>query len=282
LFLCRQKEKQMKKITSKKAAIICLMLVVSSLSYGQQSEHAELHVNTRWKECSFQIDPSLSQGEWHKFAREAGLVAYFRPLADAKPLGKWKFEVSLLQWKTEIDDSEGAWNNTFVHPDSTHWLKEGPSLGVPGLTGRIGITDKLDVGLYFTKNVRANYGIYGGQIQYNLINDKAKRWSASARAGFNSIFGPEDLKVNIYGVDLFTSKEIKIYSDWVSISPYAGASVYLSSAREMTNKVHLNNENVFGAQATIGLTAKLSHVRLGIEYSFSNTNTLSFKIGAGF
>src|SRR5262245_38612518 len=57
-----------------------------------------LHVNPRWKECSFQLNSALTQEAWHQFAREAALVAYFRPLSDAKPMGKGRFELSLLQW----------------------------------------------------------------------------------------------------------------------------------------------------------------------------------------
>lgn len=47
-----------------------------------------LHVNPRWKQCSFQLDSSLTQGAWHQFTEEAGLVVYFRPLTDARPMGK--------------------------------------------------------------------------------------------------------------------------------------------------------------------------------------------------
>lgn len=41
------------------------------------------------------------------FTRETGLVTYYRPLIDAKPLGKFHFEIVLMQSKTKIDDSHG-------------------------------------------------------------------------------------------------------------------------------------------------------------------------------
>src|SRR5688572_20023609 len=65
-----------------------------------------LHVNTRWKECSIQLDPALTQAAWRQFTREAGLVAYFRPLSDAQPMGKGKFELSVVQWQTNINDHD--------------------------------------------------------------------------------------------------------------------------------------------------------------------------------
>ena len=135
--------------------IIAAMLAMYGTSHLSvaQDHHATLHVNPRWEECSFQLDPSLTQEAWNEFTKEAGLVAYFRPLIDAKPMGARHFEVSVLQWQTAFDDSKPAWNDTFVHPDSVHWLKETERLAFPGLTARVGITDKLDAAIYLTKNL---------------------------------------------------------------------------------------------------------------------------------
>jgi hypothetical protein len=224
----------------------------------------------------------LTQEAWHEFTKEAGLVAYFRPLTDAKPMGARHFEVSVLQWQTAFDDSKPAWNDTFVHPDSVHWLKETERLAFPGLTARIGITDKLDAAIYLTKNPGANYGFYGGQLQYNLVNDQEKKWSASARASFTSMYGPADLNLNTFGLDVLTSKEFPIYSDWASISPYVGVSGYLSNSHEKTDKVNLQDEHLLGGQAMAGAVLKLSVVRIGVEYNFSRLSTLSFKIGVAF
>ena len=44
-----------------------------------------LHVNNRWDNCAMVIDPTLTQEAWHQFVKEVGLVAYFRPLAGARP-----------------------------------------------------------------------------------------------------------------------------------------------------------------------------------------------------
>lgn len=264
-----------------KISAILALLSTSHLSLAQHHD-PELHVNPRWSECSFQLDSSLTQEAWHQFTKEAGLVAYFRPIVDAKPMGKWNFEVSALTWATAFDDADAAWNDTFVHPDSVHWLKEGSRLKFPGLTGRVGITDKLDVGFYFTKNPSANYGFLGGQIQYNLVNNLEKKWSASARINFSSLYGLEDLKLNIYGIDMIASKEFTIYSDWASISPYAGVSTYLSSSQETAEKVNLQNENIMGGQAMVGAVLKLSVARIGVEYNFAKVNTVSFKLGVAF
>jgi hypothetical protein len=261
---------------------ILAALAFSYISNFSLAQEVKLHTSPRWKECSFQLDPSLTQAALHQFTKEAALVTYFRPLTDAKPMGQKNFEISILKWETAIDDTDAAWNDTFVHIDSTHYLFEGPRLAFPGVTFRAGVTDKLDVGVYFTKAIGANYGFYGGQLQYNLVNNIEKKWAASARASFMSMFGPEDLKFSSYGLDLIASREFAIYSDWAFISPYVGVSTYLSTARETADAVNLKNEIVQGAQAVAGAVVKLSIARVGVEYSFARVSSLSFKIGVAF
>src|SRR5512144_3452115 len=124
---------------------------------GVAQSRPKLHVNPRWKQCSIQLDPSLTQSAWRQFTQEAGQVVYFRPLTDARPMGRGKFEFSLMQWQTNVDDNSSAWNDTFVHPDSTHWLYEGSGLQFPGLMVRAGVSGNTDVGVYFTKSPGAHY-----------------------------------------------------------------------------------------------------------------------------
>lgn len=249
--------------------------------HGDQKD-VDLHVNSRWRECSFQLDPSLTPSAWKEFTREAGLVVYFRPLTDAKPMGAGNFELSLLQWSTAFDDTKDAWNDTFVHPDSVHWLKEGSNLAIPGLTFRIGLTDRLDVAAYWTKSPGANYGFYGAQAQYNLLNNAERKWSTSMRGSFVRMFGPEDLNLTTYGLDLVTSKEFVLHEKWARLAPYAGVSTYLSCTHEKSAVVDLEDEMAFGVQANAGVVAKIAFARIAVEYNFANVNTLSLKLGASF
>ncbi len=247
---------------------------------GKTDGHPTLHINPRWKECSFQLDPSLTQNAWRQFTREAGLVAYFRPLSDAQPMGKGRFELSLLQWKTGIDDHDAAWNDVFVHPDSTHWLLEGDGLKFPGLMARAGVGDDTDVGVYFTKNPGANYGFYAAQVQHAFIKSPDQSWAAAARVSFASLYGPDDLDLRVYGVDVLASRRFALTS-WAAVSPYVGASTYLSNSHEKTTAVDLDDEHVLGAQAMVGATLQVSKARLGVEYNAAKVNSFSIKVGVG-
>lgn len=264
--------------TNLTTATLALAIALIHAPAVAQSGRPRLHVNPRWKNCSFQLDSSLTQSAWHQFTEEAGLVAYFRPLSDARPMGKWKFEVSILQSQTGIDDTDSAWNDTFVHPDSTHWLFEGSGLKFPGLMLRAGVSARTDVGIYLTKSPNANYGFFGGQLQHNLVGDSMREWALAARASFVSMYGPADLTFRVYGVDLLASRRFAL-SQWASLSPYAGASTYLSSSHEKTAVVSLDDEHVAGAQAMLGTVVQLSVVRLGVEYNVAKVQSLSLKVG---
>jgi hypothetical protein len=263
--------------TSIIAAAIAVALIQTPAA-AQDDHHPKLHVNPRWKECSFQLDASLTQAAWHQFTQEAGLVAYFRPLADARPMGRGNFEFSMMQWSTNIDDDTPAWNDTFVHPDSTHWLKEGKGLKFPGLMGRLGVTSKTDVAGYFTKNPNANYGFYGVQVQQSLFEDASGNWSASARGSLMKLYGPEDLNFATYGADLLVSRRIAV-SKWIRISPYVGVSSYLANSHEKSPVVNLADEHVLGGQAMVGAEVQLSKARIAAEYNVSRVNSFSLKVG---
>lgn len=235
-----------------------------------------LHVNDRWKDCAFVIHPSLTQEAWHQFVGEAGVAINFRSLATAKPLGTRHIEVAVLNWATDIDAADPAWNDTFSHPDSTHWLvDEGDPLPIPGLMVRAGVTERIDVGAYFTKNPNANYGVVGAQLQSSLLNDSESGLAAAGRLHVSSLFGPEDLSVVVSGIELVVSRDVSV------LSPYLGVSGFLSHGRERTNKVDLDNELIAGIQGTAGLAASISAVRVGAEVSLARRPGYALKVGVG-
>lgn len=248
--------------------------------HGGDASAPTLHINPRWKECSFQLSSNLTQAAWRQFTQEAGLVVYFRPLSDARPMGKGKFELSVLQWETRIDDSQPAWNDTFVHPDSLHWLLEGPSLAFPGLTVRAGITNTTDVGIYVTKAPGANYGFYGAQLQRALFGGADRPWAAATRVSFVSLYGPDDLDYTVYGADFVTSRSLRLRS-WAMLSPYASVSTYLGHSHEKSAVVALRDESVVGAHAAAGAALQLSKARFSAEYNVGKVNSFSMKVGFG-
>jgi hypothetical protein len=250
-------------------------------SGGHPADHPTLNINPRWRECSFQLSANLTQAAWRQFAQEAGLVVYFRPMTDARPMGRGHFEVSVAQYEVGIDASDAAWNDTFVHPDSTHWLFEGEGLKFPGLTLRAGVADRTDVGFYVTKNPNANYGFVGAQVQQAFLGGGITGWSAAGRVSFVALYGPEDVAFNVVGADLLASRRLML-TRWASVAPYAGISTFVTSAREQSAVVALQDERAVGAQAMIGATLELFNARVGMEYNAATVNSVSMKIGVAW
>lgn len=266
-------------MTTKFTFCTATFILVSQLVCAQD---VHLHVNPRWEQCSFQLDPSLTQQEFREFTREAGMVACFRPLTSASAMKAGRFEISLLQWKTTIDETKGAWNNTFVHPHDEHYLVGGPALPIPGLSMRAGITDRLDAGVYWTMSPGANYGFVGAQVQYNFLDATKHKVDVSSRAGFNALYGPEDMSFSVYALDVVASKKIEVIKSWLSVSPYAGGSAYLVRSHEKSDLVRLKDENVVGLQAMAGIVAHIRNFSLAAEYNFANVNTMSLRLGYNF
>ncbi len=265
---------------------LALFLFVST-SYAHD---INLHVSDRWKECAMQLDPSLTQSAWHQFTREAGIMAVFNPLTSAKPLGKWNFDIVLTQSLYFIDDTDAAWNDTFVHPTAGHWLygeesdKSGKvtnnhtgslhALGLPLPIVRMGVTDRVDVGFYYMPAPGANYTFLGGQVQYNFLNDAEKNLTAAVRVSAGQIAKVEDFDLSTYSVDVVATKDISRFTG------YAGLSAYLVRSHETTSAVNLDNENVFGLQGNIGVTALFfSHLKIGAQLTVGALTFPSIVIG---
>ena len=260
------------------AAVVALVLCPSAVESQQHDHRTHLHVSDRWEDCAFQLDARLTRDAWRQFAKEAGLVTYFRPMRDAAPMGAGSFELSIVQSVVRIDDHDAAWNDTFVHPDSTHWLTEGSGLRVPGIMGRAGITDRIDVGFYFTRNPRSNYGFAGGQVQYNFLQQASAIVDASARVGLVTLFGPDDVDVTVYQTDLLVSRQYELFSR-VTLAPYAGVSAYMSVAREKSTVVDLDDARMTGMQGMAGIVLHLSVMRIALEHSSASVNSTSMRVG---
>ena len=117
-------------------------------------------------------------------------------------------------------------------------------------------------------------------MQRTLVENPARTWAAAARASFVSMYGPDDLDLRVYGVDVLASRKIAL-TRWAAVSPYVGGSTYLSTAHEKTTAVNLDDEHVLGAQAMVGAAIEVSKARLAVEYNAAKVNSFSLKVGIG-
>jgi hypothetical protein len=276
--------------TNAMAGIICLALSLfagnlliaqdNGHDHDHEEENAPLHVNSVLGSCDFDISPDLSQSEWKTFNKEAGNLIYLNPLSSSKPLGKLKWDLTLEGTTSDINDNKGAWNNTMHHPDSTHTLTDNGRVMVPGLRFRIGVTERIDVGIYYAASqpFGAKYGFLGFEAKYAFINDTINNWAASVRASYVFDANIKDFNIGVAGLDLTASKTF-----FNVLSPYAGVSVNWNHSKIITNEVSLANENYFGVRGIAGLELRWKFVNLGYEFMLGDGfNNQAFKIGVTF
>jgi hypothetical protein len=240
-----------------------------SASYAQ-----ELHVNAAVKDCSIELDPSLTQSQFHQFTREAGMFLTFKLLAPAEPLGAKKFQLGLEYSRLRIDDEDPAWNNTFTHPDKDHYL--GDVRAMPKLFARMGLSDKIDAGVYFTKNPEANYGFLGGEMKYAFLQEPAKSVAAAVRASYATLLGVDDMNFHVFSVDFSTSRNFGM------LTPYLGLGVNLARAIETTSKVNLDNETILTPRGIVGARFSIAIISLTAEMEIAELSTFSLRTGFNF
>ena len=145
---------------------------------------------------------------------------------------------------------------------------------------RAGLTNKTDVGVYYTKNPNANYGFFGGQVQQNFLGSTTSDWAAATRLSFTSLFGPKTSSSQS-SAGTWSRAGSSTLTGWATVSPYAGFSSYLSMSNEKSPVVDLENEYVGGSQAMVGAVVRLAGARLAMEYNAAKVNSISMKVGFG-
>jgi hypothetical protein len=261
------------------------LLIFAFLACGQGTAEAHhtadhsvvLHVNNTWPQCAIVFDPSLTQSEFHDFIQEVAPMLYFRPMAGAKPLGKFKFDIGLETWKTSpIQDWTGKWNNTFSHPNAQHWLTgDDHTLNFPVSNVRMGMTDKVDVEAYYSSSA-ANYTFWGLAMKFPIVEGGDSGWDFAVRPGYSGLLGVADMTYQSLAFDALASKDFGLFR------PYLGATFLYGMAAETTTKVSLNNETATAFQWIIGAQLNWHYLSTALEADFGVVNMYSLKFGVSF
>lgn len=271
--------------------IVFILLVIAAFcantAFSQQEKHGDdhpdvtLNIKPGLGMCDFDLSPKLTQQEWARATREVGNAIYLEPLAAAQPLGKGNWALHLENNSFHVDQESGAWNNTFHHPDSAHYLTGASGrLAVPGIRFRFGISDRWDAGIYYTsaKPFGANYGFLGFESKYVLLNDTEKGWAVAARASYAMDANIKDFNISSTGLEVLASK--KLFGVFM---PYAGLASNWNHGREITSDVDLDNENSLSLRGIVGLEFRWKFVSLGYECQIGDGMAQrSLKIGVVF
>lgn len=256
-------------------------VVACALSAGVSASQAQgggpdvyWHIDPSVRTCSMVLDPSLTQDQWHRFTREVGALSSFKSLASARTLGRKKFRLAADVGSTPVDQHALAWVNTFTHPDADCPL--GDAITYPSLRARMGVSDRVDVGGFWTTAPRANYGLVGAEAMVAFLEESGRTPAAAVRASVAVLTGVPDFNMSIYSLEALASKQV------ARVEPCLGIRTSLAAGTEKTSKVDLHAERVLIAQGYAGLSTVLWGVDVAAEYDVSTVNTFAFAVGRRF
>jgi hypothetical protein len=249
-----------------------------ALAHGPGGHPADpnLHVGTGYSDCFIQFAPELTQGDFRRFAREFGSVSAFKPSLPAAPLGRGRFTLGIEQLWFRVEEHSGAWNDTFAHPDATHEL--GSSHAFPMVMLQAGITDRMDVGAYWTRSPLSNYGWLGLDVKLGLLRqDEATPVSVALRGAYTKTLYVHDMDMSALTAEVAASRTfLRLLTPYV----YLGSDLVL--VRERSDVVDLEREAPVVPHAIGGLELRRWHVALAGEVHVSAINSYKLKLATVF
>lgn len=239
-----------------RGALTALLCLAPAAALAQRPM---LHVDPTLKDCSVIFAPTLTQSAFHRFAREFGSVSAFKAISPPTTLGRGGVALGLDVIYFNVDEGSDAWNDTFAHPDSTHYL--GSDKNFPSVRLRVGVTDAIDVGAYYTRNPDANYGWFGVDGRYGVLRQGTTApISLAVRGAYTKTLYVADMSMQTFTADVTAGRTLGR-----TVTPYVGLGGDLVLARERTAAVALERETVLVPRAFGGLEVRVWHLAVSVE-----------------
>lgn len=260
------------------AIAMVLLAPTPALAHGPNDHPADpnLNVDASVDDCSVQFAPDLTQGAFQRFVREFGSVSAFKQMAPPTSLGQWGVAIGLEQIWFSVEEKAAAWNDTFVHPDQYHEL--GSDRAFPKLRLRVGVTDELDLGAYFTKSLTANYGWLGLEGKYTLLKQSEQMPIVLAlRGAYTKTLFVEDMDMHALTADASAGRTF-----WEVLTPYLGLGSEIVLARETSDAVELDTGLAVVPHLFAGFEVHFWYVALGAEGQLATVPSAQVQLSAVF
>jgi hypothetical protein len=248
-----------------------LAFFVPTADAHAESEGVALHVGYEYDSCYIDLHPELTQSQLASFGRKFMDAGAFLSMAGAESLGAGHVRLGLTYSQTFIDDAEPEWNNTFTHPGEDHWL------GMPALpivSGRVGLPARLDAELMFTADPSSNWAVGGAAVRHALLEQsETMPLSLAARATYEHLFGPDEVKVDGAALESLVSRRFGI------VSPFAGVGVTGSLGSEHTDELSLDPAFAWGPRATAGLELNLGFFHAAAQGTLASVPSVALQLG---
>jgi hypothetical protein len=235
-----------------------------------------LHVDPTTEECEVRFAPGLTQASYHRFVREFGSASAFKQMGAPLVLGKKRLSFGVEYMAFSVDETADAWNDTFVHPDSTHWL--GSEKRFPKLKLRVGLGANTDVGAYYTMNPLSNYGWIGIDAKHALLRQAEEMpVTVAVRGAYTKTLFVDDMDMHALSTDVSVGRTFKY-----GITPYVGLGADMVLARETSPMVELDTEYVTDGHAFAGVEVALWRMIIGAEALYATIPTAQAQVAFVF
>ena len=257
-----------------RARLIAVMVLGTATPLRAQSAHPPLHVDPGLGDCSVQFASTLTQGAFHRFAREFGSVSAFKQVAPASTLGKGRMLMAVEMISFPVEQWSDAWNDTFAHPNADHPL--GARQSFPKLKLRVGVTDAADVGAFYTRNTQANYGWLGVDGKYRMLAEGAHMpVSLAVRGAYTRTLYVGDMSMHALTADVSVDRRL-----WHAVTPYVGLGADGVFVRETSDAVNLRRETILAPHLFGGLDVMLwERLSLGAEFTLGARPSAQVQVG---
>lgn len=236
----------------------------------------DLHVDPRVTDCEVRFASELTQEAFHRFVSEFGSVSAFKQMGPPSTLGRRGFLFGVEYMSFRVEDRSDAWNDTFVHPDSTHEL--GSDHAFPKLKLQVGITDHTDLSLFFTENPNSNYGWIGLDVRHAMLRQgPGMPVTVALRGAYTKTLFVSDMDMHALSMDVSAGRLL-----WERVTPYVGGGADWIVARETSSAVDLETEWVDEWHAMAGFQVMFWHMALGVEGQLGTVNSAQAQVAFSY
>ncbi len=213
----------------------------------------------------------LADDTFADFIREAGVGTAYRGLAPAEPQGLTGFDLGVAVSIVDIRDDN--WKQILEGNDPPAYLT------IPSLRLRKGLPFNLDVGAFYAQVPDSNIKLFGGELQWALLEGGVATPALALRASYSTLQGVDDLDLQTYGADAVISK------GFAMLTPYAGIGVvriegeYTGDDPQASN---LNDHSFTEPRYFAGVQASLALLRLTLDAEYLVRPVYSVKVSLGW
>jgi hypothetical protein len=255
------------------ARLAMALLLVTAAPLAAQTSFPPLHVDPSVDDCSVRFASTLTQGAFRRFVREFGSVSAFKQVSSPATLGRGRVLVGIEWMSFTIDEHADAWNDTFTHPDGEHPL--GSNKRFPKLKFRVGVTDDLDIGAFYTRNLEANYGWAGIDGTYRILTESDRApVSLAVRGAYTKTLHVSDMGMHALTVDVSAGRRLASI-----VMPYVGVGADAVLATETSDAVNLQREMVVAPHVFGGVEVALGRMTVGGELTMGARPSVQLQVG---